>query len=321
MFCPRTDLALELQEFYESRHIPDTDGVLTQTEKKQDITVTRVQIINEAGAKRLGKPVGNYTTLEMDALNFQDTAQYEMCCMALKEELERLCAFDKTRPVLVVGLGNRFITADALGPKAADRIFVTRHMHGQLEEIFGDALASVCAVSPGVLGITGVETAEIVQGVCARVKPGLILVIDALAAREARRLNTTVQLCDTGIAPGSGVGNCRAAFNAQRFGVPVVAIGVPTVIDAMTMAYDAAYEILHAVQSQTGDTMTCMQNLSDADLYSMVQSLMENKVKTLTVTPKEVDFAMERISKVIAGGINLYLHKDLTIEELDSLTM
>ncbi|MBQ4160007.1 MAG: GPR endopeptidase, partial [Clostridia bacterium] len=236
-------------------------------------------------------------------------------------ELEGLQSFDAQKPVLVVGLGNRFITADALGPKAVDRIFVTRHMHAQLGEYFGDALASVCAVAPGVLGITGVETAEIVEGVCARVKPGLILVIDALAARSVHRINTTVQISDTGITPGSGVGNHRAAFNKERFGVPVIAIGVPTVIDAMTMAYDAAYSVLHAVQSQAGDTLSCMQNLTDADLYAIVENLMRTSVGDLTVTPKEVDFAMERISKVVAGGINLYLHKELSVAELSSLTM
>ncbi len=321
MYFPRTDLALELQEFQAGMHLPDSDGIQTQTERKGEIAVTRVQIKTQEGATRLGKPIGNYVTLEMDALSFQDAQQYEACCFAIKDELERLCEFDKSRPVLVVGLGNRFITADALGPKAADRIFVTRHMHRQLEGIFGDEIASVCAVSPGVLGITGVETAEIVQGVCARVKPGLILVIDALAAREVRRLNTTVQLCDTGIAPGSGVGNCRTAFNKERFGVPVIAVGVPTVIDALTMAYDAAYEILHAVQSQRGDMMSCVRDLSCEDLYATVQALMQNKVENLTVTPKEVDLAMERISKVIAGGINLYLHKNLSVEDLESLTM
>ncbi len=316
----RTDLAIELHEA-EKRHNPDLDGVKTQTEQLGEATVTRVEIQNENGAEKLGKPKGKYITLEMASINFQDTSEYETCCNLLKQELSRLHPLDQTKPVLVVGLGNRFITADALGPKAVDRILVTRHMHAHLEEMFGDALSSVCAVAPGVLGITGVETAEIVEGVCARVKPGLILVIDALAARDIDRLNTTVQLSDAGIAPGSGVGNTRVAFNQERFGVPVIAIGVPTVIDTMTMLYDAAYTMLHAVQTETGDTFSYLQGLSDADLYGMIENLMQNSVQSLTVTPKDVDQAMDRISKVIAGGINLYLHEALSVSEMQSLTM
>ncbi len=321
MFYPRTDLALELQEELNRAQTHDLDGIETETGKHGEVKITKVKITSEQGAKKLGKPIGTYITLEMENLTFQDTEQYKQACNALKEAIELLHQPDRNRPILVVGLGNRFITADALGPKVADRIFVTRHLHGQLQEVFGDTLASVCAVAPGVLGITGVETAEIVEGVCARVHPGLILVIDALAAREAKRLNTTVQLCDTGITPGSGVGNSRAAFNKERFGVPVLAIGVPTVIDALTMAYNTAFAVLHAAQSQSGDTLSCLQNLTASELYEAVENIMGQQVENLTVTPKEVDFAMERISKVIAGGINLYLHKDMTVEELDSLTM
>lgn len=320
MYYPRTDLALELHT-QAKRSGFDLDGIETEIEQKGDIRATHVKIKNQNGAERLGKPIGNYVTLEMDALSFQDAEQYEQGCVALRDALEGLYTVDENRPVLVVGLGNRFITADALGPKVADRIFVTRHMHGQLEEIFGDSLASVCAVAPGVLGITGVETAEIVQGVCDRIHPGLILVIDALAAREVHRINTTVQICDTGIAPGSGVGNHRVALDAQRFGVPVIAIGVPTVIDAVTMAYDAVHALLHAMRSEAGDTLSCVQNLSEAQLFGMVDEVLSEKISPLTVTPKDVDLAMERISKVLAGGINLYLHKAFSIAEIDSLTM
>lgn len=317
---PRTDLALELHEQAQS-HYPDLDGIASKTVQDGEITITHVQVKNNAGAEKLGKPIGNYITLETDALLFQDGQQYEQSCVALKNTLLSLHAIDKAKPILVVGLGNRFITADALGPKTVDRIFVTRHMHAQLEEIFGETMSSVCAVAPGVLGITGVETAEVVQGVCARVQPGLIIVIDALAARDAKRINTTIQICDTGLAPGSGVGNRRIDFNEERFGVPVLAVGVPTVIDAMTMAYHAACGILHAMHAQSGDILSCVQRLTDAEIYGMVQGIMADEIKSLTVTPKDVDLAMERISKVLAGGINLYLHSDLTIAELDSLTM
>jgi len=320
MYFPRTDLAIELQEF-QTRQAAATEGVETWTEKSGDICISHVRIDTQSAAERIGKPKGNYITLEMKDLNFQDSTQYAQCCHALRDMLLRLHTYDSTRPVLVVGLGNRFITADALGPKAVDKIFVTRHMHAQLGEIFGGEVASVCAIAPGVLGITGVETAEIVQGVCDRVKPGVILVVDALAARSIERLNTTVQLCDTGIAPGSGVGNARAAFNQERFGVPVLAIGVPTVIDATTMAFDAACALLDSAKTENSDMLSCVKNLSESDLYHMVASLMQPPVHTLTVTPKDVDLAMERISKVIAGGINLYLHKDMTLEEVDALTM
>jgi spore protease len=221
----RTDLALEANEVFGA----DAQGVSVEREEKEGSAITRITIESEAGAKALDKAVGKYVTIESPALKSTDKTVYETACRLLSEELRAMAGLSKRETVLVVGLGNANVTPDALGPKTVSKLMVTRHLHEYMPEQLGENIRPVCALAPGVLGLTGVETGEIVRGVAEKVRPDLILAVDALAARSLDRVSTTLQLCDAGISPGSGVGNKRRALNAETLGVPVIAVGVPIV--------------------------------------------------------------------------------------------
>ena len=220
----RTDLALELRE-----SLPYADGVEMVIEEAEDLIVTRVTVMDDMGAASIGKPVGNYITLESQAMKENDPTTHEEIAKILAEKLGQLHKLHKEAVVLVIGLGNRHVTPDALGPQVCERLLVTRHLGKDVPLDVSGELRAVCAIAPGVMGITGIETAEIVKGVADRVKPDLIIAIDALAARRTSRINATIQISDTGINPGAGMGNKRTPINKSSMGVPVIAIGVPTV--------------------------------------------------------------------------------------------
>lgn len=221
----RTDLALEAKELWENS--PEQTTRLEGVRAREQGNLTRVDILDDRGAKALGKPVGSYVTMELPKYD-RDVREP---ARELARALQDLAQLQPGKSVLVVGLGNRAVTPDALGPKTADRIFLTRHLISGLPKTFGNC-RSVSAIAPGVLATTGVESLELVRGAVAHVKPHCIVCIDALAAGSVERLCSTVQLSNAGIAPGSGVGNCRAAFSKDSLGVPVYAVGVPTVVDA-----------------------------------------------------------------------------------------
>ena len=274
-----------------------TDGVRSLTQTKNGVRIWAITIFNEAGAKALGKPLGNYVTLELpDRLEKPQTrkAAQEL----LTQQLQRMLPDRGT--VLVVGLGNESITPDALGPKCVSLLFATRHISGETAKQAGlHALRAVAAIAPGVLGQTGIETAEIIESLVQRVKPQAVLVIDALASCKLTRLGTTIQLTDTGIAPGSGVGNRRVELSMRTLNVPVIAIGVPTVVDATTLAL----EVLQANGLETPQS----------------PPLSKSNERLMMVTPKEVDLMIDRAAEVIAMGINRALQPELSDEELLSI--
>lgn len=322
----RTDLALEQTELCreEAQQDKGIDGVSVQEEDKDGIKITRVVIENETGSQALGKPVGTYVTLETEHLSYEDKEQYGAACTILKEEFSRLVTVDRTKPALIVGLGNRNITADALGPKAVEQMLVTRHLFEHMPDVVDENTASVCAIAPGVLGITGIETMEIVRGVVEHVKPGLVVVIDALAARKVERINTTVQLSDTGISPGSGVGNNRKELSKSTLGVDVIALGVPTVVDAVTMANETLDITLSAIRAQAGESAAIFKlidALAPEEKYALIQEALMPTIGEMVLTPKEVDLAMDKISKVVANGLNLALQDGMTIEEIESFAL
>lgn len=326
MTYKRTDLALEeTEKFLENamqKNIANAVKIIEQT--KGDIKITRVEILNEEGAKQLTKPIGTYVTLESETLNYMDNSQREDLCLAIKEQLEKIVKIDLSKPVLVVGLGNRNITADALGPKAVEQMLVTRHLFENMREVVGEDTASVCALAPGVLGITGIETMEIVKGVCQRVKPGLVIAIDALAARKIERINTTIQISNTGINPGSGVGNNRKALNRETLGVDVIALGVPTVVDAVTFSNDALDITIDAIKRSSKEAKGVLEmlcELKDEEKYALLDEVLSDSVGEMVLTVKEVDLVMNKISKVIAGGINTFLQKGMGLEQIESLTV
>jgi spore protease len=211
-------------------------------------------------------------------------------------------------PTLVVGLGNRFVTPDALGPRVVDKIYVTRHITKYMPDLLQKKLKEVSAIAPGVLGVTGVETAEVVRGVVKSVQPALIIVIDSLASRRAARISTTIQLADTGISPGSGVGNVRAELNRESLGVPVIAIGVPMVVYASTISKDT----ISLIADETG-----LHN-DEEKLLDLADKVISEHVGPLIVTPKDIDTILDYMSTILADGINLALH-DVDYEDVKTL--
>lgn len=299
----RTDLAMEASQAAGS--IP---GVDVSHWEESGITITEVKVTTEAAAVKLGKSVGTYLTLECDGLRDRDPASCEAVSNMLGEEIARLLPPDENKaPVLVVGLGNRMVTPDSLGPKTVDRTLVTRHLLREMPDKIDSRLNPVCAIAPGVLGVTGVETIETVAPLVKEIKPRCLVVIDSLAARAAKRVGVSIQLSDTGIQPGSGVGNHRKALSQEVLGVKVIAVGVPTVVYAATIARDAL-ELIGDAQSD------------DSALDEITRKLFENEIGEMIVTPREVDDMIDDAADIIADGINRALQSELTPSEIDGMT-
>ncbi len=282
----RTDLAVEC--------LTDTgpslpQGVRRDTETIGQTPVTRVVIETEQAAQAIGKPVGKYVTVETTPFH-RFTSDFENQVKIVGDEIKNLLP---DGPALVVGLGNSAITPDALGPEVINLIFATRHLQKDFAAISGfEHLRGAAAIAPGVLGQTGIETAEIISAIVREIKPSAVVVIDALASREIARLGATVQISDTGIAPGSGVANHRKELTEKSLGVPVIAVGVPTVVDMNTIAED----------------------LSDGQPVSLPE-----KGKNMMVTPREIDTIIENAAKTVAFGINLALQPSLSLNDIISL--
>ena len=316
----RTDLALEANEIYNEDNNESPKGVTVDTKTFNKITVTTVKIIDSSGEEALGKPKGNYITLEIPELIHKTEQSYRDTIKVLSQKLDELININENKTVLVVGLGNSKISADALGPKVVSQLLVTRHLFQYMPEELEDGIRPVCALSPGVLGITGIETGEILKGVVERIKPDLLIVIDALASRKLQRVSTTIQLSDTGLVPGSGIGNSRMAINNETMGVPVIAIGVPTVVDAATMANDTIDLVLDKLISQSKSSpqfYKILNNVDKNEKYALINEILTKEYINLVVTPKEVDEIIEDISEIIANGINISLHKVVTIDDIN----
>ncbi len=286
----RTDLALERQELIGSERLK---GVVSETEVKDRVKITRIEITDDTAARRLSKPIGNYVTAEVPPFS-TDAEIFDGRLEILSEEIKSMLPVNGT--VLVVGLGNISITPDALGPKSAGYILATRHISDELKKSIGfENMRSVASLSPGVLGQTGIETGEIVRGIVDRIKPSAVITVDALASRNLSRLGSTVQMSDTGISPGSGVGNQRKRLDETTLGVKVISIGVPTVVDGATLAHD----------------------LIDKEKSASYSVLPESE--QMMVTPKEIDLLIERASKLVGMAINCALQPDISPEDIMSL--
>ncbi len=322
-FNARTDLALEAKElsFKDTSPAPEPDGISVEEDScGHNIRVTRVKIHNQKGEERLSKPRGTYVTIELPDPSLAEQEAYEEACRTCAKELSMLIKSFDTESTLVLGLGNRNITPDALGPKAVDSVLVTRHLLQYMPEEIDSRLKSVCAIAPGVLGLTGVETGEIVKGVCDKVKPSLVIAIDALCSRCISRINNTIQLTDTGITPGAGVGNRRMSINHKELGVPVIAIGVPTVVDAATIAGDTIDKIIENLKSNAKENLPLyklLSTLADEDKYSMIKEVLTPDHGDFVVTPKEIDSEVQQIAEIIANGINISLHEGITLDDID----
>ena len=290
-----TDLALEDKERYESDDV-EISGVSVEEfyDEEYEIRVTEVKILTENGAKAMRKPIGTYITMEMADL-VQAEEEYNKAVSAkLAKYVGDIVKLDKEEyTALVVGLGNRDVTPDALGPHTVECLNVTRHIVKEYGKyaMGVDACQMVSAIAPGVMAQTGMETYEIIKGIVDTVKPDVVFVIDALAARNTKRLNRTIQIADTGIHPGSGVGNHRNEISEETLGIPVIAIGVPTVVDAATIVRDTMENLV--------------SSLDNDDKYEMIQDLIAPHLYGMFVTPKDIDESIDRIGATIAEGLNL----------------
>ena len=283
----RTDLALERCENLDENSL---DGIRMSIIEKDGAKITRIEVVDENGEKSVGKPKGRYVTVEVEPFTHQ--AQFiDETLEAVADEIRRI--LPQKGSVLVAGLGNMSITPDALGPKCASMIFATRHITGELLRSTGlSGLRCVTSVATGVAGETGAEAGEIIKGVVQTVAPDVVITIDALAARNVERLGRTIQMCDTGIIPGSGVGNSRQEISKKTIGVPVISIGVPTVVDAATLIMD------------------CTGN----------ENSVSGKAGTMMVTPREIDLMIERAAKLTSLAVNRALQPDISAEDLLILT-
>ena len=279
-------------------------------DEEQEIKITTVKIETENGAKTMGKPVGTYITMEASNMAVPDEDYHREISKKLKEFLAKFVKADKEEySVLVVGLGNRKVTPDALGPYVVDNLNITRHIVKEYGKyaMGEEEIHLVSAIVPGVMGQTGMETVEIIRGVVRETRPDMIIAIDALAARSSRRLNRTIQIADTGINPGSGVGNHRNAITKETVGVPVIAIGIPTVVDAATIVNDTMENLIAALESS--ETLrgvgVVMQGYNAAEKYELVKELISPHLNGLFVTPKDIDETVKRISYTISEALNL----------------
>ncbi len=291
----RTDLALESLEHTlsntDQRQLPA--GVSQEMLERSGFPITKLHIATEDGAHAVGKPIGTYFSLDLQALIRREEDAFARACDTLSQLLQTLLLAAENRPILVVGLGNRSITPDAIGPTAVEHILATRHLIHSVPAYFS-SWRPVCAVSPGVLGQTGIEVGELVCGLMDKLKPAAVIAVDALASSRLSRLSRTIQISDAGIIPGSGVGNARFALTQETLGVPVIAVGVPTVVDGSTLAH----EILHELH---GASCEALEDLSAPHV----------------ITTRDIDAEVQHLSRVIGYSVNLALHPSLTISDID----
>ena len=312
MISIRTDLALEATEICEEQSTA-LDGVVVDTKELEDCTITTVEIINEIGSKIMNKEIGKYITLESDLMKFDDDDSREKVINYLKDELIEIFGTDQSKKTLIIGLGNWNITSDALGPRAVSKTLVTRHIFKNYNKDYDDDFSEVAALSPGVMGITGIETVEIVKSIVDKIKPDRVVAIDALASRKMDRVNSTIQISTGGIAPGGGVGNKRKALDKSYLGVDVIAIGVPTVVDAATLTIDVldlAIDNLIEVSQENSEFYKMLTKLKEEEKYQLIKDSLDPYDKNLIVTPKDIDETIENLAIIISEGLNRSLHPE-----------
>lgn len=308
MYNFRTDLASERRDIYQKAN--NVEGQINGVESEQEeidenLRVERVKITNEEGEKAIGKPVGTYVTVDIKGLKIAQEEELEKAATVVSRELGKIIDnhIDKQGEILVVGLGNIYVTPDSLGPKVINDIEVTRHIINYLPQYVEEGTRMVSAISPGVLGTTGIETVEILKGIVDNINPKLLIVIDALASRSIERISSTVQISDTGIVPGAGVGNTRSEISKNSLGIPVVAIGIPTVVETAVLVNDSLDLFIEKLQEEAKSN-DYLNRLKEEDNYEEIKEALIPKEYNLIVTPKEIDELIENMTKIIATGIN-----------------
>ena len=333
----RTDLALELKEDLPAQGLIDGVKIFTKNYKDEDIKETIIEVVNKNGEMLLGKPVGTYVTIESKSLREGDDSINKSFMKILHQNLANMIG--KADKIMVIGLGNRAITPDSLGPLVIDNLYITRHL---INEGLVKEDKELSALVPGVMAQTGIETSVIIKSVCDKVKPDVVIAIDALAAREPERLNSTIQICDTGINPGAGVGNNRARLDKKTLGVKVIAIGVPTVISVPAIVYQSVEGMIDVLKGEKNQNKSNdieknkkykmgqlkhnaddsikteneetyeynerLNHFTDAEKYEIACNLLEPDLAAMFVTPKNIDEAVKKVSYTISEAINGFLN-------------
>jgi spore protease len=299
----RTDLAVEAWEI--AQNAGNIDGVVSEEKSIGSVKVTKVKVLDEVGEKAIGKPIGTYVTVEIPTLGEAEDENFFNGIDAVAHELEELLKTIGEGEVLVAGLGNASMTPDALGPQCIKSVLVTRHIASELSKISGfEKMRSVAAVAPGVLGQTGVEAGEMLKALVQKINPAAVIVVDALASRRTARLGNTVQLADSGIIPGSGVGNARFAVNKETLGVPVISVGVPTVVDAATLAVDLLESAGIATSENEKDKIKASAGPNEIPLF---------------VTPRYIDTIVEHAARLTGFAINRALNPSVSFKDMTAL--
>ena len=303
MYNFRTDLAQERRDIYKkANNLEKIDGIESESEEiNENIKIERVIITNENGEKAIGKPKGTYVTIDIKQLKLATEEEIQKASESLTSELQKILEkhIDKKGEILVLGLGNIYVTPDSLGPKVINEIDVTRHLIKYLPQYVDENTRSVSAIAPGVLGTTGIETVEILKGVVENVKPKLVIVIDSLASRSIERISSTIQISDTGIVPGAGVGNTRAEISENTIGVPVIAIGIPTVVETAVLVNDCLNLFIEKLQDEAKSN-DYLNKLKEDDNYEEIKEALIPSDYNMIVTPKEIDDLIENMKDVIS---------------------
>ena len=300
----RTDLAVELQEELQESEQVGIKGIRVEKKEKKDVGIveTIITIETKEASEQMGKPIGSYITLESECFLGEDHSYYEELSQSLHERLKQFIS--REDKVLVVGLGNKEVTPDALGPLVVEHLFITRHLK-KYHIMEMEQEIELSGIIPGVMAQTGMETQEIIKGVIEQTKPNKVLAIDALAARSSNRLNKTIQISNTGIAPGSGVGNHRKALTEETLGVPVIAIGVPTVISVPSIVNESMQTMFQILEQTSGENL--LETFTEEEQYELAREIVAPDLSDMFVTPKNIDEAVKRISFTISEAINQYI--------------
>jgi len=335
----RTDLALESHQIAVEQNGGQIPGVHVEEQKLDNITISKVIVESEEGGRMINKRPGHYLTFEIPGLKRHDTEMQDDVTYAFAKELNKYLldlGISSDAKVLIIGLGNWNVTPDALGPMVVENLLVTRHLFELMPEQVNDGFRQVSAVSPGVLGITGIETSEIVEGIVINSKPDFVIAIDALASRSLERVNSTIQIANTGIHPGSGIGNKRKSLDKETLGVPVIAIGVPTVVDAVTITSDTIDYLINHIGNQMDirnpfdkpsknpennqKFLGLIGTLNEQEKRELIHEVLTPMGHNLMVTPKEVDTFMEDMANILANGLNMALHKSIDMDNVSAYT-
>ncbi|WP_409341384.1 GPR endopeptidase [Paenibacillus sp. MBLB4367] len=325
-FSAHTDLAVEANELASKKSGSAIPGVHMDTIEEEGVKVTVIDVTSEQAARSIGKMPGHYITIEVPSLRQKDSDLQDRVATKFAQQFEEFlvkAGVNKNSKALIIGLGNWNVTPDSLGPLVVENVMVTRHYFELMPDQVSPGYRQVSAVAPGVLGTTGIESSEIVQGIVEKSKPDFVIAIDALASKSLDRVNTTIQIADTGIHPGSGIGNKRRGLTQEILGVPVIAIGVPTVVYASTIV-DSSIDLMikHFKQEtqNTGQILGMLDGMPESDRLQLVREVLNPVGHDLLVTPKEIDQFIEDIANIIASGLNAALHDAVDTENVAAYT-